>query len=392
MSSINDFLIKSAGMEKAAVNALGRRLMAMRDPAAAIKRYGKKRVDSYLKDISTAAGNFKDYDRLSHHSLRSMFRAAAVDKTARSTLWGMRKALTPTLENDYGIIPRDTLIQQINEIIPGYDTSKLVHQNYVIGARNGLESKDMLLAATQLPYTDSMLLPAQRAVINDITMSRHWLKDLLKAKNSSTRSVKKALASVEGQNILEPGTYAHRLLNKIYARPELRKKLGLPGKFELLQYKLAQNAMYDPAYNVIAVSPRYGKHYDSVRAHELGHFTSFNAPADAHAAHAYPVLRRMKVVAAKNNFKLPLDDPRLMQEVIAESYIPKILGRHVTRPRSSYLSNAAMDIALLPTALRDRKNFFQMSRNKYAVDNMKGTEEDKELFRQLAINYGYNLL
>lgn len=391
MSAINDFLIKRAVMEKEAINALGRRLMTMSDPVTAIKRYGKKRVDGYLKDISTASSNFKDSDRKSG-TLLSMFRTAAKYPGEQAPLVLMRKELAPTLENAYGIIPRDTLIQQINKIIPGYDTSKLAHQNYVIGAHHRLSDKDMLMAATQLPYTDSIHLPVQRAVLRDIQLSRSMLGDLSKAKNSSIRSVKKALASVEGQNILEPGTYANRLFNKIYARPKLRKKLGLPGKFDLWQYKLAQNAMYSPAYNVIAVSPKYGKNYDVVRAHELGHFTSYNAPADAHAAHAYPTLRRMKAVANKNNFKLPLDNDQLMQEVIAESYIPKILGKHVTSPRSSYLSNAITDIGLLPAVLQNRKNFFQLSRNKYAIDKMKGTEADKELFRQLALNYGYNLL
>jgi hypothetical protein len=81
-----------------------------------------------------------------------------------------------------------------------------------------------------------------------------------------------------------------------------------------------------------------------------------------------------------------------MQEVLAESYIPKILGKTVKAPRTSYLTNAVMDIGMLPTVLKNRKNFFQMSRNKYAIDNMKGTEADKELFRQLALNYGHNLL
>lgn len=391
MSAVNDFLIKRAGMEKEAMNALGRRLMTMRDPVTAIKRYGKKRVDGYLKDISTAAGNFKDSDKKSG-TLLSIFRAAAKDPGWRGHLGAMRRVLTSTLENEYGIIPRDTLIRQLNEIIPGYDTSKLTHQNYVIGSSLGLYDKDRLMAATQLPYTDSMHLPVQHAVLRDIQMSRSALGRLVRAKNSSTRSVKKALASIEGQNILEPGTYANRLFTKIYARPELRSKLGLPSELDLWRYKMAQNAMYHPTYNVIAVSPKYGKSYDAVRAHELGHFTSYNAPADVHAAHAYPTLRRMKAVAAKNNFNLPLDDTRLMQEAIAESYIPKILGRHVSRPRHSYLFNVLADIGLLPTVLQNRKNFFHMSRNKYAIDRMKGTEADKELFRQLAINYGYNLL
>lgn len=391
MSAINDFLIKNAGMEKAAVNALGRRILTMKDPVAAIKRYGKTRVDNYLKDISTASGNFKDSDRKSG-TLLSMFRTAAKYPRERAFLDVMRKEVAPTLENAYGIIPRDTLIQQINKIIPGYDTSKLVHQNYVIGSRRNLSDEDMLMAATQLPYTDSMHLPVQRAVIRDIQQSRAGLEYPSYVKDSSTRSVKKALASIEGQNILEPGTYANRLFTRIYARPELRKKLGLPSEFDLWQYKLAQNAMYHPMYNIIAVSPKYGKSYDAVRAHELGHFTSYNAPADEHAAHAYPTLRRMKAVANKNNFNLPLDNDRLMQEVIAESYIPKILGKHVSSPRHSYLFNVLTDIGRLPSVLQNRKNFFSMSRNKYAIDKMKGTEADKELFRQLALNYGHNLL
>lgn len=324
-----------------------------------------------------------------------MFRAATKDRKTEDLLRDIHKQLTPTLEAQYGIIPRDTLVKRINKVIPDYDTSKLTRQSYVIGGRASLYNKDALLASTSLPYTDPMHLPAQTAALNDIRHTRDsaaMSKHLTGINETSPRSVQKALALIKGQNILEPGTHANRMFNKIYARPELRKKLGLPHKLKLLQYNLAQNAFYDPRYNILAVSPKYGKHYDAVRAHELGHFTSYNAPADEHAAHAYKTLRRMKAVANKNNFNIPLNEAKLMQEVLAESYIPKILGKTVTAPRTSYLTNAIMDLGMLSNVLKNRKNFFQMTRNKYAIDNMKGTEADKELFRQLALNYGHNLL
>ena len=381
-------------MEKEARNALARRILTMANPEAVVKQYGKQRADRYLKDIQLAASNFKMADKKSR-SLLSRFRTAAQDSEAQSNLDILRKVYTPTLEADYGIIPRDMLVKRIKEVMPDYDTSKLTHQNYVIGNRNLLSNKDALLASTSLPYTDPMHLPAQTAAINDIRHTRNSASlDKLQAgiNETSPRSVEKALSLIKGQNILESGTHANRMFNKIYARPELRKKLGLPHKLKLLQFNLAQNAFYDPKYNIVAVSPKFGKNYDAVRAHEMGHFTSYNAPADEHAAHAYSTLRRMKAVANKNKFNLPLNNDQLMQEVLAESYIPKILGKTVTAPRTSYLTNAIMDIGMLPTVLKNRKNFFQMSRNKYAINNMKGTEADKELFRQLALNYGHNLL
>jgi hypothetical protein len=394
MSTLQEFLIKSAGMEKEARNAIARRILAMANPEAVVKQYGKQRSARYLKDVQLAANNFKMADKKSR-SLLSRFRTAAQDLGARSELDILRKIYTPTLESSYGIVPRDTLVKRIKEVMPDYDTSKLTHQNYVIGDRNRLANKDAILASTSLPYTDPMHLPAQTAALNDIQHTRNSASvEKLKAgiNEKSPRSVEKALALIKGQNILEPGTRANRLFNKIYVRPELRKKLGLPHKLNLLQYNLAQNAFYDPRYNIIAVSPKFGKNYGAVRAHEMGHFTSYNAPADEHAAHAYKTLRRMKAVADKNKFNLPLQDDQLMQEVLAESYIPKILGKTVKAPRTSYLTNAVMDIGMLPTVLKNRKNFFQMSRNKYAINNMKGTEADKELFRQLALNYGHNLL
>jgi hypothetical protein len=490
MNTLQEFLIKSAGMEKASRTALAKRLLASTmTPQEVVKRFGKVKGNRYLDDIATAVKNYvntpavdtsapyvdqtRDYLRFTfdrnmakplyfsnrisksdllkpskdnsirsnniaypdwldiagsrsglsglyntlprqdklivskylrgivpesgiQHLSKDVKRAAQEAKSLLLETWGRtyippKSRYAKTLQQQYGIIPRDTLAEHITKVIPGYDTSKLTHQNYVIGSRSNLSNKDMLMAATQLPYTDSMHLPVQRAVLDDISRSRSELK--LNKKNSYPRSVQKALELIKGQNVLEPGTHANRMFNKIYARPELRKKLDLPDKSDLREYELAQNAFYDPITNTIAVSPKWGKHYDTVSAHESGHFTSYNAPADEHAEHAYKTLRRMKAVANNNKFNLPLYSPRLMQEALAESYIPKILGKTVIAPRTSYISNLIRDIRMLPKSLLDdRRNIFQMSRNKYAIDHMKGTEADKELFRQLALNYGHNLL
>jgi hypothetical protein len=379
------------GIEKSALNALGKRVLAMTNPQLAVKKFGHNKTDAFLKDIQTAANNAKKY-KSNNMSVRAEFSraAASTDPGEKNAFRYLRKELAPTLQDDYGIVPRQDLIKRLNEVVPEYDTSKLSHSQYVVGyPLHRINDKDILLGATKLPYTDPMHLPVQHSVLRDLYLTR----TLPTHKNQPmSRSVEKALASIEGQNAFEPGTRAYRMAKKIYARPQLRKKLGLPNKLKLLQYKAGLNAFYDPALNVIAVSPRFGKHYNTVKAHELGHLLSHTAPADQHAEHAYKTLRRMHAVAKRNKFNLPLNDENLMQEALAESYIPKILGKEVTAPRLSPISTALADIGSLPSVLTNRKNFFSMSRNRHAINHMKGTESDKELFRQLALNYGYNLL
>jgi hypothetical protein len=247
MSTLQEFLIKSAGMEKEARTAIAKRLLASTmTPQEVFKRFGKVKGNRYLDDITTAVKNHinvpdaypytseaasnRGYlrytfdqnaaqrlhfsNRLSksdflkpvengigrpntnRYYLRHLQRAGSQSglsdlyntlprqdklivskylrgaipesglqhlstdvqqaaQNARARL--LQPSVTPTLpersmyaktlQQQYGIIPRDTLVEHITKVIPDYDTSKLTHQNYFIGDTKNLNNKDMLLAA-----------------------------------------------------------------------------------------------------------------------------------------------------------------------------------------------------------------------------------------------------
>lgn len=313
-----------------------------------------------------------------------------------------------TLQQEYGIKSREELIKEMQDRGIDFNPDELQHSHYVTGKYNnplyssmiGRDRDHMLLAATKLPYTSNDRLPAQAAAVADVlTTSSTFGKQYLGANTSKLpRSVQKALQIIKGENLLEPGTRANRLFNKAYNNKALNDKLRLTARMQ--EFMNGENAAYDPYIDAILVHPtniRGVKNVAGIEAHERGHRAAFTMAPDAHADEAFREFRKMQLLGKKYNMNVPLDDSELMQEAFAESYVRKLLGPNsgasvFDSPRQKLRYT---DTTGLPEAARKefrRGKLAQYKANMDAINAMRTSEDTKDLFRQLAFNYGHSFV
>ena len=499
MSTLQEFLIKSAGMEKEARTAIAKRLLASTmTPEQVIKRFGKVKGNRYLDDITAAVKNhinapsmprFGDVDiradlrralannksqqlhfnnKISKHDylkhiasnplvensrltynnivnragsvsgLSSLYstlprqdklivskylrgaipesglqrlpkdvQRAAQDARAQ-LLYAGRKPTLPeksqyakTLQQEYGIKSREELMKEMQDRGIDFNPDDLKHSHYVTGKYNtplysmaGMDRNHMLLAATRLPYTMPDRLPAQTAAMADVLTTSGRFSSLYQGANMDKlpRSAQRALQIIKGENLLEPGTRANRLFNKVYNNKALYNKLGLA---DVIQPAVdGKNAAYWPDLDALLVHPNTlgAKNISGMAAHERGHRAAFTMAPDAHADEAFRTFRKMQLLGKKYNMNVPLDNSQLMQEVFAESYIPKLLGPNsgaalFVSPRQQL---RAIDTMGLTGDVRKeiRKGMLeQYKANRDAINAMRTSEDTKDLFRQLAYNY-----
>ena len=498
MSTLQEFLVKSAGMEKEARTAIAKRLLASTMmPYEVIKRFGKVKGNRYLDDITTSVKNrinnpsiipefkydYRDYirrtlannaapqlhfnnklsksDYLKHiesdplvlnsrlkydDSLRSAgsqsglsslystlprqdklivskyLRGIAseselhhlskdVQQAARSTRTGLlRSTKAPilpekykymiTLQRQHGIKSREELLKEMQDQGLDFNPAVLQHSHYVTGPYSmidffpNVDKKHALLAATKMPYTSNDRLPAQVAALEDVWHSSGKFNSLYRGTNMSElpRSVQKALQIIKGENLLEPGTRANRLFNKVYNNKALYNKLDL---IDDIQPAVdAKNAFYWPELDTLLVHPKVMgvKNKAGIEAHERGHRAAYTMVPEAHADEAFRTFRKMQLLGKKYNMNVPLGNLRLMQEVFAESYIPKLLGPNsgaatFISPRQQIRATDAMGLAG-DIRKEIRKDMLeQYKANRDAINAMRTSEDTKDLFRQLAFNY-----
>jgi hypothetical protein len=500
MSTLREFLIKNAGMEKSARTAIAKRLLASTmTPEEVVKRFGKVKGQQYLDDITAAIKNYVNSPSVASSAsdaaktrnyLRRMFdnnmshqlyfnnklsksdflkpvgygisrpnitqyqswlnsdgfmsglsflydelprqdklivskylRGAVpesglqhlskdVQQAARTTRASLvQRAASPvlpekskyakTLQQQYGLKSREELIKEIQDSGIDFNPVELQHSYYVAKPHSYLSDynpKHKLLAATKLPFTTIDRLPAQTAALNDVLTTSGQFNSLYRGANMDKlpRSAQKALQVIKGENLLEPGTRANRLFNKVYNNKALYNKLGLT---DVIQPAVdGKNAGYWPDLDALLVHPNTlgAKNTAGMVAHERGHRAAFTMAPDTHADDAFRTFRKMQLLGKKHNMNVPLDNSQLMQEAFAESYIPKLLGPNsgaalFASPRQ-HLRAAA---ALFPGAVSKevRKGTIQQYRaNRDAINAMRTSEDTKDLFRQLAFNYGHPLV
>lgn len=502
MSTLQEFLIKNAGMDKGARTAIAKRLWASTmTPQEVVKRFGKVKGNRYLDDIDTASKNHinslsvsgtdnttrsylrhvlandavrqlhfnnklskSDYlkhlsydSRVSNSSSRynDILRAAgsqsglsdiyktlpvqdrllvskylrgAVPESAlqqlpndvRQSAQNARASLlhpaetlpersryAKTLQQEYGIKSREELIKEIQAQGLDFNPDELKHSHYVLGDLYRhidylptVDKQHVLRAATKLPYTSNGRLPAQEAAITDVlSTSAQFNSNYVGANDKLPRSVQKALQIIKGENVLEPGTRANRLFNKVYNNKALYNKLDLTDADDIPYFVNGQNAAYLPNLDTLIVHPKaFGP---GTKAHELGHRAAYTMAPEAHAEEAFSTFRKMQLLGKKYNMNVPLGRPRLMQEVFAESYIPKLLGPNSGAAEFFYspkrnlrqLDAAALAQNIHLTApkrkIAHRKILERYKANRDAINAMNTSEDTKDLFRQLLFNYSH---
>jgi hypothetical protein len=118
-------------------------------------------------------------------------------------------------------------------------------------------------------------------------------------------------------------------------------------------------------------------------------------PPEEHADTAFNTFRKMQLLGNKHDLRIPLDNSRFMQEVFAESYIPKLLGPNSGEAR--FISPEMRVQKFLEhegggpeynykDLLEGVSNRYKMVEDRLSA--MQATEDTKDLFRQLAYNYG----
>lgn len=318
-----------------------------------------------------------------------------------------RSRYAKTLQQEYGIKSREELIKEMQAQGLDFNPDELQHSHYVLGRLYDIldyiptmDKKHALRAATKLPYTSNGRLPAQDAAVSDVLKtSGQFNSSYVGANDKLPRSVQKALQIIKGENLLEPGTRANRLFNKVYNNKALYNKLALPDADDIPDFVDGRNAAYLPKLDTLLVHPKaYGP---GTKAHEDGHRAACTMAPEAHADDAFRTFRKMQLVGKKYNMNVPLGQSRLMQEVFAESYIPKLLGPnsgaaeffYTPKKHMRQLDAMARSLNMQLTAPQRKFAHRQLlerdNANIAAINAMNTSEDTKDLFRQLLLNYNH---
>lgn len=319
-----------------------------------------------------------------------------------------RSRYAKTLQQEYGIKSREELIKEMQAQGLDFNPDELQHSHYVLGGLHDIldqmptiDKKHALRAATKLPYTSNDRLPAQDAAASDVlkTSAQFDFNYAGSDMDKLPRSVQKALQIIKGENLLEPGTRANRLFNKVYNNKALYNKLNLTNADDIPYFVDGRNAAYLPELDTLIVHPKaFGP---GTKAHEDGHRAAHTMAPEPHAEEAFRTFRKMQLLGKKYNMNVPLGRPKLMQEVFAESYIPKLLGPNSGAAEFFYSPKKQLrriDAAALARGMHftapkrkfaHRKVLERDKANRDAINAMNASEDTKDLFRQLLFNYGH---
>lgn len=368
-----------------------------------LPRQDKRIVSKYLRGMVPESG----LQRLSNDVQQ------AAQNTRATLLHSIEAPTIPkkdkyakTLHQQYGIKSKEELLKEMRDIGIEFNPDELRHSHYVTGTHNakldsmtGINRQHRLLASTKLPYTTPDRLTAQMAALNDVINTSGRFNSLYIGANMSElpRSVQKALQIIRGENLLQPGTRANRLFSKVYNNKALNDKLNLTDGFS--QYAAGKNAAYSPELDTVIVHPNAlgAKNIAGIESHERGHRAAYTMAPDYHADEAFREFRKMQLLGKKYNMDVPLNDSNLMQEAFAESYIRKLLGPNsgaalFVSPRQRLRAAANMGRPENISKEFRRGTLNQYKANRDAINAMRTSEDTKDLFRQLAFNYGHRFV
>lgn len=275
-----------------------------------------------------------------------------------------------------GFLSREDLLRQAkkeNIILNKND----LHEPFYIDKGTSLASSQ---AVPKSPWIRDVI----PAVNNELEHTAANITKAKKALQQAPRSIQRAAAIVNGQNILQPGTRAHRLYLKT-------RRL----KSNLMRRVSDDIAFYSPEGNYIAISPQRSLKFKNktlsdpvaTEAHERGHFFAHNLPEAEHRAIAKNLFTKLKRAADRYNLTIPFDDPGLMQEAFADGYAALKLG--TVEPLAIRLNNVFYDAKRLNiNPLTYRNNI----RNLKKINNAKDLDDvTKQMLNQLQINYSANI-
>jgi hypothetical protein len=373
------------------------RLKSVFGGAPTIRSKGRYQNGNWLKGTTDAKDLRSSYQLDGEHwrdVKRSLFPAREVDShsvVSRDDLIAMHRATnTPVNEGDF-------VHDYYFNLFPDRPTNPgaAAAAKAMRGGKNDnqLPSLDymqrMVGAMRSLPYDNGGTWRAARnnkitrVAANDI---QHAPGDAFTYIDSqgllekTPRSIKTTLSRLDGQNILEPGTRANALYTRLRSsnNPNLRglinKVTGHDDAYVDLIERGGQ-AGYLPGAGVTMVSPKT-KNYAHINAHERAHESLHKMAPAEHAAVVNNLAQRLRNVGVRNGLNIPWDNPKLMQEALADGYRMLKGG-----PGGS-----------VDTGRLARWNLNADADAMKRIDNLVGASDvEKEMLRQLYVNYQHDI-
>lgn len=288
---------------------------------------------------------------------------------------------TTSFAKSQGFLSREDLLRQAkkeNIILNKND----LHEPFYVNKGTALESSQAIPKSPWIRSIDSTV----NAEINFITNANSAAKQILQR---VPRSIQRAAAIVDGQNVLQHGTKANRLVMRM-------QQSNSPGIKKLLSSELdtavrGENAFYTSMGNYIAVNPKIPFKFRNktlfdpvaVEAHERGHFFAHNLPEAEHRAIANILFTKLKRAAVKYNLNIPFDDFLSMQEAFADGYAALKLGK--LQPFDKRLNLALYNAKLNkmnPSIYRSDIRNLKKINNATDLDDV-----TKQMLNQLQVNY-----
>lgn len=417
MGTLQKFLIKKAGMEKVAINAVSlRNLVASLPPEEAIKRFGKKRVDRINKEIENAVKRYAadetsvnpEYISVIGSRLGDPFnpssrlaRLYSHDEMAKNVPLAQQTARDAAARNyrrDFKnlffdqnqFMTRKQLLREAERYGVELNPNDLKHDVYhnVLGAtldaaeQAGTTGAEIVRLNAQLPQTVGHLTNRLNTAIAGETGRPLDVNRTVNAMlgNNPKRSIRRALDIVRNQNVLEPGTRANRLFKHVAHGAKSSKDLdnvmrktfngGWFSDSKKIQQSIEKgdNAFFHPLTNAIFVAPTGKFAGKNTILHEASHMRWHNLSPTQRLETARHYLSNLQRSAARNKLNIPWDDKQLMQEYLADAAEPALnttgFINTLKRPSLS-LSNAipAARINLLDAPEDVRRGLLQLQMN-----------------------------
>lgn len=292
---------------------------------------------------------------------------------------------TTSFARSKGFLSREDLLRQAkkeNVILNKND----LHEPFYVNKGTALESSQ---AIPKSPWQRDIT----SAVDNELKYSAFYAADTKKMLQKAPRSIQRAKAIVEGQNILQPGTRANRFFTKLQQSnsPGIKQLLSDNALDEAIQ---GTNAFYNVRGNYIAVNPKPFRFRNrdilnpaATEAHERGHSFAHSLPEAEHRAVAKDLFTKLRRAADRYNLDIPFNSQRLMQEAFADGYAALKLGK--IDPFNTRLNHVFYKAKLEKT---DPRTYRTLIRNLKKINNAKDLDDvTKQMLTHLQINYGVNI-
>lgn len=417
MGILQKSLIKNAGMEKEAINAVSlRNLVSSLPLKESIKRFGKKRVDKINAEIENAAKRYAT----DKNSVNSDYASVIRKRLGNTLIPGSRLGFVPSSGDMAKNVPlaqqgfsdayarqyrrdfknlffdqnkfmtRDQLLRESKRYGVDLNQNDLKHDVYhnVLGAplnsaaQSGTTGADIVRINAQLPQTVGHLTNRLNTAVAGETGRVLEANRVVNSRlgDNPKRSIRNALDIVRNQNVLEPGTRANRLFRGVVHGAKSSEGLDrvLDNIFNAGWFsdskkirKAAENgdnAFFTPLTNSIFAAPSGKVAGKNTVLHESSHMRWHNLSPEQRFEMARDYLTRLNRSAMRHNLNIPWNKPQYMQEYLADAAEPALntLGfkNTLNRPTLS-LFNAipAARINLLDAPDDVRRGLLQLQMN-----------------------------